>query len=252
MHRKYNSGEGPMAKENLDLLELDDEDGVLPDLPENDPFCARPRRPWLLFALGALVIVLATYIIISVINHGAEDSVDISLDLPVVEQVAPDGDGADKLTIGGKQGASGTDSAVSGAPTRVIDDRTDVQFNPNAPVVEPPRPRPATKPAAEKPRPVSTTTPGSAPRASSSGGGGWQVQFASLTTRSAAEASAARIKSQHPGIFEGRQFLILGAQLDNGATTYRVRIGGFASAGDANGFCRNAKSDGLDCYVVRN
>ena len=42
----------------------------------------------------------------------------------------------------------------------------------------------------------------------------------------------------------------LGATVKDGKTTYRLRIA-FKNASDANGFCRKAKSDGLDCYVAK-
>jgi hypothetical protein len=51
-------------------------------------------------------------------------------------------------------------------------------------------------------------------------------------------------------LFADKQFVILAAVLPDGKTTYRLRVA-FADNRDANGFCRNAKSDGLECYVAR-
>ncbi|MBR4806461.1 MAG: SPOR domain-containing protein, partial [Alphaproteobacteria bacterium] len=65
-----------------------------------------------------------------------------------------------------------------------------------------------------------------------------------------AEAAEKKIRSGHPSLFSGKQFVILAAVLPNGQTTYRLRIA-FSTSNDANGFCRNAKSDGLDCYVAK-
>lgn len=239
---------------NLDLLDLEEDDGVLPELPESSPFCTpRPKRPWLLFALGALVIVLATYIIISVIRNTGDESIDISLDVTQPTATATDGDksfadSADKLILGKGEDKATTAGTNVGAPTRVVGDREEVKFNPNAtPKVEAPKPRPISKPEAAKPRPAATTTPAVTKPVA----GGWHVQFASLSTRAAAESAANRMKSEHSGLLGDRQFLILAAELPNGTTTYRVRIGGFSTSSDANGFCRNAQSDGLDCYVVK-
>ncbi|MCL2331162.1 MAG: SPOR domain-containing protein [Proteobacteria bacterium] len=259
---------------NLDLLDLEDDDSILPELPESSPFCTpRPKRPWLLFALGALVIILATYIIISVIRSGGDDDQVISLDNTAPTPVATDtGDGfaagADKLILG--QGGDGgaakpapapTVTAPSaptvtapaatngtGAPIRVVGERNNnVKFNPDATAtIEAPKPRPIAKPETVKPKPVAH------PAAAKPAAGGYYVQFAASGTRAGAEAEAARLKAGHPGLFSGKQFVILAAEV-NGATVYRVRIGGFASGSDANGFCGNAKSDGIkDCFVVKN
>jgi hypothetical protein len=54
----------------------------------------------------------------------------------------------------------------------------------------------------------------------------------------------------HPSLLGGKQFVILAAVLPNGTTTYRLRVG-FSTVQEADGFCRNAKSDGLDCYVAK-
>lgn len=234
---------------NLDLLDLEDEDVALPELPESDPFCApRPKRPWLLFGLGLLVVILATYIIVSVIRSSDDDSVDISLDAPTAPLAEPvDSDafanGADKLILGAGDDVPPT-PVVTGAPTRVVEARGDVKFDPSAtPVVEAPKPRPIAKPETVKPKPVQK--PVAKPVA-----GGYSVQFASLSTRGAAEQEIARIKRQHASLLGNKEFVILAAQV-NGKTVYRVRLTGFKSSAEASGFCSNAKSDGLDCYVVK-
>ena len=65
-----------------------------------------------------------------------------------------------------------------------------------------------------------------------------------------AENAQRQMRNAHPSLFEGHQFVILAAQLKDGKTTYRLRVA-FKTSNDANGFCRNAKSDGLDCYVAK-
>ena len=130
---------------------------------------------------------------------------------------------------------------------RVVNDRPEVTFNPARESVAPkpipaPAPKQAKTPAKPKPAPK--------PAPQKAANGGWYVQFGSYGTRAAAEAAEKKIRSGHANLFNGKQFVILAAVLPNGQTTYRLRVA-FATVGDANGFCRNAKSDGLDCYVAK-
>ena len=69
-------------------------------------------------------------------------------------------------------------------------------------------------------------------------------------SRESALAGERRLRARHKSLFEGRSFVVLAAQV-GGQTKYRLRVTGFETGGDANGFCRNAKSDGLDCFVAR-
>ncbi len=256
-----------MNDDNLDLLDLDDSTSdALPDAPA---FAApRPKKPWLLMALGLLVIVLATYIIIRTIGGDSSSSIEVDLDAPAV---VVDGDGVPvpDLTVPAQPvnvapapvapapqptpqpapqpvvapAPVATDASV-GTPVRVVADRKEVVFNPDKPAAQKPAAKPAkksaAKPAAKKPAPK----PQVAPK------GAWYVQFGSYSTRALAESAQRQISGAHKGLFAGKQFVILAAVLPNGTTTYRLRIA-FANSSDANGFCRNAKSDGLDCYVAK-
>ena len=127
-------------------------------------------------------------------------------------------------------------------PTRVIEDRKAVTFNPDKPVAKP-------KPVAKKPvaQPAAKKT---VARKVAAQNGSWYVQFGSYSTRALAESAQRKIRNAHISLFQGKQFVILAAQMPNGQTLYRLRIA-FASSSDANSFCRNAKSDGLDCYVAK-
>ncbi len=255
--------------ENLDLLDLD-ENGDVDTLPEATPFSApRPRRPWLLMVLGVAVIVLATWIIIVRVGGDSGASMTVDLDAPVIAVDVPGKPVAD-LRVPPKPVdavpqpvpvpqpmpapvvepkpivvAPVVDENV-GTPVRVVADRKDVTFNPDKQDVKP-APKPQPKPAAAKPakkitapaaKPVATTTNGSV-----------YVQFGSYSTRELAQAAEHKIRAAHQNLFSGKQFVILAAEV-NGKTTYRLRVA-FNSASDANGFCRNAKSDGLDCYVTK-
>ncbi len=228
-----------MAEEKLDLLDLDDEID-LPELPEDGALaCGRPRRPWFLFGAAVIVIILATYIIVRIVMHGTKnDSVEIDLNTPplppATEQAAtppspPASDfaaGADKVIAG--------EAPVAGVPVRVVEERKDVVFKPDAPVAAPAK----VAPKIEPPKPVTSLN------------NGFYVQFGSYATRSGAEVSQKKLQVSHAGLFSGHNFIIQEALLPNGKTTYRLRIG-FTNSQDADGFCRNAKSDGLDCYVAR-
>ena len=130
---------------------------------------------------------------------------------------------------------------------RVIEDRKDVTFNPERATASP---KPIPAPAPKEVKTPTKPKPAPKPAAQKVANGGWYVQFGSYGTRAAAEAAEKKIRNGHQNLFAGKQFVILAAVLPNGTTTYRLRIA-FASSGDANGFCRNAKSDGLDCYVAK-
>ena len=268
---------------NLDLLDLDD-DTPVETLPETTPFAApRPRKPWLLMGLGLVVIILATYIIIRTIGSDSSKSVEINLDTPelVVGSDSVDVPN-DTLNVPAKpvpvevapqpvvqpQPAPAPKPVVesNGVPVRVVSDRRDVTFNPEKPVVEQPKPvvqQPVPKPVVEQPKPVAkpaaqpvakpVAKPAAKPAVQKTAvapRGSWYVQFGSYGTRAAAEVAERQMRSGHKSLFDGKQFVILAAQLPNGKTTYRLRVA-FTTSNDANGFCQNAKSDGLDCYVAK-
>ncbi|MDR1207652.1 MAG: SPOR domain-containing protein [Rickettsiales bacterium] len=230
--------------EELELLDLDDE-AELPELPSGNPLesAARPRRPWLLFGIAALVVALSAYIIIRVVARGGEESIDINIDVQPALVNADAESGNDSIVPGN------VDDAPT-VPVRIVEDRANVTFNPNAPVVEAPRPRPSQKPSADS-KPAPSANVAIKKPAASAVTSGWVVQFGSYNTRNAALAGQKRLQAGHPSLFAGRPFVVLAAVLPDGRTVYRLRITGFASGGEANGFCGNAKSDGLDCFVAK-
>jgi len=266
----------------MDLLDLDD--GTSMDaLPDAAPFAApRPRKPWLLLGIGLLVIVLAVYIIVRTIGGNDTSTMDVNLDAPAIvvdggndvapmdvnpnpirPEVVPAAPAAPVAPVVAPTPVAApapqpavvpqpapqpkpqpvvASSDAGGVPTRVVEDRKTVTFNPD-------------KPAAAKPKPVAkktATAPAkkSSPKKVASQNGSWYVQFGSYSTRALAEAAQRQIRNAHSALFQGKQFVILAAQMPNGQTLYRLRIA-FATSADANGFCRNAKSDGLDCYVAK-
>ena len=231
---------------NLDLLDLDDANDV-DALPDATPFATpRPKKPWLLMAVGVIVIILATYIIVRTIGGNSSSSIEVDLDAPaVIVDDAALNVPINTFFISPQPVAAPVQETV-GTPVRVVEDRKTVTFNPDKPVAAKPvaKPKAVAKPAA-KAAPKKVVKQQVAPAH-----GGWYVQFGSYSTRALAEAAQRKIQAGHQSLFAGKQFVILAAQLPNGKTTYRLRIA-FATAADANGFCRNAKSDGLDCYVAK-
>ena len=266
---------------NMDFLDLDD-DTPVETLPETTPFAApRPRKPWLLMGLGVVIIMLAVYIIVRTIGSDSSKSVEINLDVPEVvvepQPTAVPPMPNDTLNVPAKpmeprpipapvpprpmaqpqpapQPVPQPVIQDNGVPVRVVSDRREVTFNPDqasAPAPQPivvPTPKPVAQP---KPDTKPAAKPASKPvqKASVAPAGQSFVQFGSYATHAAAESAGKKIRANHKSLFEGKQFVILAAQI-NGKTTYRLRVS-FATSGDANGFCQNAKSDGLDCYVAK-
>lgn len=250
---------------SLDLLDLDD-NGAMDTLPDATPFVApRPKKPWLLLSVGLVVIVLATYVIIRAIGDESSSSIEVDLDAPVVVDA---GQGADMNVMPPVQPVQAQPQPVqvkpqpvvqpqpvavtAGVPVRVIEERKEVKFNPAAESKPVAQPKPAAKPAA-KPVAKAAAKPAAKPVAKTVAkpvAGAWYVQFGSYSTRALAESAQRQIQNAHKSLFDGQQFVILAAQLKDGKTTYRLRVA-FKTAADANGFCRNAKSDGLDCYVAK-
>lgn len=273
-----------MSKEdenNLDLLDLDDAENE--QLPVAEFSSPRPRRPWLLLGVALLVIILAVYIIIHVINSDSSSRIDVDLDEPTPELVVvgnndvvqpavvvPDTNPqplvvpvqndvkpvkTNSVPVGNGQAVVAQPvqpvQETNGVPVRVVEDRQDVTFNPNKTVSEVKAPErkvsnTSTKSTKSKTTSKQTTTK----KTVSNANGSWYVQFGSYSSRSAAEIAEKKMRKSHASLLNGKQFVILAAVLQDGKTTYRLRIA-FATSNDANGFCRNAKSDGLDCYVAR-
>lgn len=262
---------------SLDLLDLDD-NGAMDALPEATPFAApRPKKPWLLLSVGLLVIVLATYVIIRAIGDDSVSSIEVDLDAPVVVDagagqpipvdmnVMPPAQPVRVQTQPAPQPApqpavqptvkpqvvAQPNAQTAGVPVRVVEERKEVKFNPAAEVKPAEKPKtvtakPATKPVTKKEVAKKTVQK----TVSKPVIGAWYVQFGSYSTRALAENAQRQIQNAHKSLFDGHQFVILAAQLKDGKTTYRLRVA-FKTAADANGFCRNAKSDGLDCYVAK-
>lgn len=244
--------------ENLDLLDLE-ESNDLDNLPETSPFTnSKPKKPWLLLGVGILIIALATYIIIKSVVSDSDSSVDIDLDTPeaTTDDVAQADNASAPMIVPDNAAAVPVVVApqpdVSGVPVREVEDRKDVKFNPNKQDAKPIAPVHSEKTIKVKENKVikQNEKPAPAKPRVSAGAGNCYVQFGSYGTRAAAEVAQKKIRATHNGLFDGKQFVVLAAVLPNGTTTYRLRVA-FPTSAEANGFCRNAKSDGLDCYVAK-
>lgn len=276
--------------DNLDLLDLNDDADSMDTLPEATPLSApRPKKPWLLMAVGLLVIILATYVIIRIVGGDSASTMEVDLDAPavivegadpnaplVVGDVAPQPANVAQVPVVqpapqpqpapvAQQPAAkpvqqqaapkpAVENATPGVPVRVIEDRKEVTFNPNKEPAKPAQVKAATKPAAQQQQTARRTTTAAqqtqkraqtTPKAYA-----WYAQIGSYSTRALAEAGQRKLQAAHQSLFSGHQFVILAAVLPNGTTTYRLRVG-FNASGDANNFCRNAKADGLECYVTK-
>lgn len=247
---------------NLDLLDLDDND-TMDALPEVPAFAApRPKKPWLLLSLGVAIIVLASYVIIRSIGGDSSSSIEVDLDAPVVTMDAGNAPVDMDMNVMPAPKPVQVQKTVeqpmpqpvpvvqaqpeSSIPVRVVEDRKEVKFEPAKAV----QPKPVSKPQPKpQPKPVSKPQPKPQPKQVAPVSS-WYVQFGSYSTRALAEAAQTKIRNGHQSLFSGKQFVVLAAQLKNGTTTYRLRVG-FNTSSDANGFCRNAKADGLDCYVTK-
>ena len=239
-------------EESLDLLDLED-DTEVDALPEATPFSApRPKRPWLLMGIGIATIVLATWIIVTHVGNDSGSSATVNLDAPIVDKLDVPAAPAPDLNAPVKKAevAPKPDKPVKsvevkpvetdGNPIRVVEDRKEVTFNPDKGESKPvakPAAKKITAPAKKQTQAVATTN------------GNIYVQFGSYSTRALAQAAEQKLRNGHQNLFSGKQFVILAAEV-NGKTTYRLRVP-FLNVNDANGFCRNAKSDGLDCYVAK-
>lgn len=81
---------------------------------------------------------------------------------------------------------------------------------------------------------------------------GHVVQVASQKSEEDAQASFRALQAKYPTVLGGRQPLIRRIDLGERGVFYRVQVGPFASADQANDLCGNLKSAGGQCIVQRN
>jgi cell division septation protein DedD len=94
-------------------------------------------------------------------------------------------------------------------------------------------------------QPPAATAPAAAPPA-----GAVLVQLGALTTEEAARTEWARLSRLLPEQFRGRTPMILRFDRPNAVPLWRLRMGGFADADAARGFCETVRARGGACAVV--
>lgn len=78
------------------------------------------------------------------------------------------------------------------------------------------------------------------------------VQVTSQRTEQDARSAYANLQKRFPQVLGPYQASIQSATVADRGTYYRVRVGPFASNGDASTVCNNLRSAGGDCVVSRN
>ncbi len=234
-----------------DLLDLDDTfaTDANDDLFQDDPFqpaCkpekqkSGPRRPWVLVLICLIVGALVSYIVFKVAtpsHHSESATISVTNPEPTADSQTF-GDQAENLLVQPKDS--------DGIPQRVVNDVKPVEFKPDAaPVVTKPKPLPTTTTTS-----ATTTATSTVKAATATISGKWQVQLISLSSQKAVEQERARLQSKHPNLFSGKNLTITEKTLPGGKITYRLRVDGFAEQSSADAFCRQAKQNGIDCYVV--
>jgi len=76
-----------------------------------------------------------------------------------------------------------------------------------------------------------------------------QVQLAASPSEDAAQAEWQRLQEKMPAVMTGRQPLVLRAEHD-GHAIWRLRTAGFASAAEADSFCKRVRDGGAACMVI--
>lgn len=223
-----------------EVLEFDDD--ALPELPDDNPFEeAKPKKPWLLVGVGVVAVTLIVVVVLKLMTGGGEGPGLI--EIPIEPTNVADAPNPDFVDQANKLVAVDNDKPV-GMPERIVENRKDVKFDPDKPSVRRPKPRPIGGKPSRPDAPARVAQVAPKP-------GTWSVQVGSYPTRSAAEAGQRKLQSEHRDLFGGYNFAILAAILPNGGTTYRLRVIGFKTGGEANSLCRNAQSDGVQCYVTK-
>lgn len=116
------------------------------------------------------------------------------------------------------------------------------------PEPEPVRPAPVAAPApAPKPEPKPPVQLAGAFAPNFVPGAAHVVQIGATDTLAKADAEYARIAKAAPDLFAGAERVVVPVQV-NGNQMYRIRVGSFASAEDANAFCSAYKARVGDCY----
>lgn len=82
--------------------------------------------------------------------------------------------------------------------------------------------------------------------------GRFLVQIGAAQNEAAANGEIARLAKKHPNILSLLSGIVIRADLGDKGVWYRMRVGPFATRGDANGVCGQLKAVNVGCFVVAN
>jgi cell division septation protein DedD len=83
-------------------------------------------------------------------------------------------------------------------------------------------------------------------------GGGYVVQLSSQRSEADAQASFRSLQEKFPTVLRGRTAVVRRTDLGAKGIYYRVVMGPFAAAGEADQFCSSLKAAGGQCIIQRN
>jgi len=112
-------------------------------------------------------------------------------------------------------------------------------------------PAPATQRALTRPAPRMAAMPSPA-AAAKAAAGGYFVQVSSQRSEADAQASLRSLQEKFPSELGDRDAIIRRADLGAKGIYYRAMTGPFASADEADQFCRSLKAAGGECIIQRN
>ena len=82
--------------------------------------------------------------------------------------------------------------------------------------------------------------------------GRFLVQIGAAQNEAAANGEIVRLAKKHPNILSLLSGIVIRADLGDKGVWYRMRVGPFATRGDANGVCGQLKAVNVGCFVVAN
>lgn len=82
-------------------------------------------------------------------------------------------------------------------------------------------------------------------------GGAFLVQIAAVEQAERIESAWAQASAKAPDLFRDAKRNIQTADVPNSGTFHRIRVDGFATKEDADGFCSALKQKGQTCFVVK-
>lgn len=88
------------------------------------------------------------------------------------------------------------------------------------------------------------------PKKASAPSGTYRVQVASVRSRDAAAAVAARLKKEHGFRLDNREPVVEEAIFGNMGTFYSVRVGPYADEAEPGALCRVLRPSGFDCLIL--